>query len=52
MTEPEYEAAERWKKDAISNPEFVSRFLKGGVEESRRMALANIILTGGIKENT
>ncbi|WP_157839473.1 hypothetical protein [Bradyrhizobium diazoefficiens] len=52
VTKPEYEATERWKKDAMSNPDFVSRYLKGGIEESRKMALANIILTGGIKENT
>ncbi|HEV2156355.1 MAG TPA: hypothetical protein VGR99_18480 [Bradyrhizobium sp.] len=52
VTKAEYEATERWKKDAMSNPEFVTRYLKGGTEEARKMTLANIILTGGIKEAT
>ncbi|WLA53194.1 hypothetical protein [Bradyrhizobium diazoefficiens] len=52
VTKPEYEATERWKKDAMSNPEFVKLYTGGDNEARRKMTLANIILTGGIKENT
>ncbi|MCS3895807.1 hypothetical protein M2171_004940 [Bradyrhizobium japonicum USDA 38] len=52
VTKPEYEATERWKKDAMSNPDFVKRYIGGDNEARRKMTLANIILTGGIQDPT
>lgn len=51
VTKAEYEATKQWKSDSMSNPEFVKLYLGGDNEARRKMTLANIILTGGIKEN-
>ena len=52
VTKAEYEATKQWKADHMSNPEWVKLYMGGDNEARRKMALANIILTGGIKENT
>jgi hypothetical protein len=46
-----YDETARWKKDAMSKPEWVKRLMSGDVEARRHLMLANIILTGGIKES-
>jgi hypothetical protein len=50
VTKAEYEATKQWKSDSMSNPEFVKLYLGGDNEARRKMTLANIILTGGLRE--
>lgn len=51
VTKAEHEATKQWKADHMSNPEWVKLYMGGDNEARRKMTLANIILTGGIKEN-
>lgn len=51
VTKAEFEATKQWKSDQMSNPDFVKLYMGGDNEARRKMTLANIILTGGIREN-
>ena len=52
VTKAEYDATVRWKADHLSNAEWGKRLTSGDNEARRELALANIIITGGIKEES
>ncbi len=45
-----YDATARWKKDAMSDPEWVKKLMSGNSEARLQYDSANFVLTGGIKE--
>jgi hypothetical protein len=49
VSEQEFKLAEAWKSRHMKDPEFVKSFLNGNVEARQKMALVDIILSGGIK---
>jgi hypothetical protein len=51
VTQAEYDATKLFKADRMTDPEFVKRYLAGDHEAKRKMMLADIILTGGIKDS-
>jgi hypothetical protein len=51
VTKAEFEATKQWKADQMSNPDWVKLYMGGDNEARRKMTLANIILTGGIRES-
>jgi hypothetical protein len=51
VTQAEFDATKRWKSDQMSNPDFVKLYLSGDNEARRKVTLANIILSGGIKDS-
>lgn len=50
VTRAEYDATQRWKAAAMRDQDFVKRYLAGDGEPKQKMTLANIILTGGVRE--
>ena len=50
VTKEEYAATERWKAERMRDQEWVKRYLAGDGEPREKMTLANIILSGGIRE--
>jgi hypothetical protein len=50
VTKEEYQATERWKADRLRDAAWTAKYMSGDREEQRRMTLANIILTGGIRD--
>jgi hypothetical protein len=44
-TQEIHDAAVNWKKEKMTNPEFVKAYLNGGLEERRLMTLCAIVLT-------
>lgn len=51
VTRAEFEATKVWKADRMTDPEFTKRWLAGDREAKRKMMLADIILTGNVKED-
>jgi hypothetical protein len=51
VTQAEYDATKIWKQDRMTDPEFREKLLAGDSEAKRKMWLANIILTGGIRDS-
>lgn len=52
VTRAEYDMTVAWKRDRMADPEWTKRLLAGGAEERRKLTLANIIITGSIKETS
>jgi hypothetical protein len=50
VTKEEWDLTVQWKKDHMENPEWVKALLGGNAKERRELALATIILTGGIRK--
>jgi hypothetical protein len=50
VSKEEYAATERWKAEKMRDHEWVKRYLAGDGEPRQKMTLANIILSGGIRE--
>jgi hypothetical protein len=50
VTKEEYAATERWKAEHMRDQEWVKRYLAGDGEPREKMTLANIILSGGVRE--
>jgi hypothetical protein len=50
VTKEEYAATERWKAEHMRDQEWVKRYLAGDGDTNEKMTLANIILSGGIRE--
>jgi hypothetical protein len=50
VTKAEYRATEIWKADRMADSEWTKKYMAGDREAKRQMSLANIILTGGIRE--
>jgi hypothetical protein len=50
VTKEEYQATERWKADRLRDADWTAKYMSGDREEQRRMTLANIIITGGIRD--
>jgi hypothetical protein len=50
VTKEEYQATEQWKADRLRDDDWKAKYLAGNREEHRRMTLADIILTGGIRD--
>lgn len=50
VTRAEYEATERWKADRMRDKEWVQRYMTNDGDAREKMTLANIILSGGIRE--
>lgn len=51
VSKEEYAATERWKAERMRDPEWVKRYLAGEGEPKEKMMLADIILSGGVKES-
>ena len=49
VTQAEFDATQQWKEDHLADKEWVEKFMSGDREAKRKMTLANIILTGGVK---
>jgi hypothetical protein len=52
VSKAEYEATRQWKADRMSDAEWTKRLMAGDNEANRKWKLANIILTGKIKEDS
>jgi hypothetical protein len=50
VTRAEYEMTERWKAERMRDKEWVQRYLTNDGDAHEKMTLANIILSGGIRE--
>ena len=50
VTRAEYEATERWKAERMRDKEWVQRYLTKDGDAHEKMTLANLILSGGIRE--
>jgi hypothetical protein len=52
VTKEEFQAAELWKADRLRDADWKAKYMSGDREEQRRMMLADIIITGGIRGET
>lgn len=50
VTQAEYNATKVWKEDRFNDKEFVAKLMSGDREAKRKVMLANIILSGGVRE--
>ena len=49
VSQAEYDATQQWKADHLADKEWVGKYMSGDREAKRKMTLANIILSGGVK---
>lgn len=49
VTQAEFDMTKQWKTDRMRDKDWVDQYLSGDREARRKMALANLILSGGIK---
>ncbi|MEH2570258.1 hypothetical protein [Bradyrhizobium sp. AZCC 2289] len=52
VTKAEYRATEIWKADRMADSEWTKKYLAGDREAKRQMTLADIIISGGIREES
>ena len=50
VSKEEYARTQNWKADRMADQEFVAKYMAGDREAKRLMTLANVILSGGIRE--